>query len=58
MRQPTARIARFLPRDYRFADNAQDYILNSWAAVDLSPLGDWREALRFSLARRTTAASA
>jgi hypothetical protein len=40
----------FFLADYRFADNAQDYILNSWAEVDLSPLGDGVGALRFSLA--------
>lgn len=36
--------------DYRFADNAQDYILSAWTAVDLSPLGDGVSALRFTLA--------
>ncbi len=29
----------FYLADYRFADNSQDYILNTWESVDLSPLG-------------------
>ena len=29
----------FLLADYRFADNAQDYILTDWTPVDLSSLG-------------------
>jgi hypothetical protein len=40
----------FFLADYRFADNAQDYILNTWASMDLSPLGDGVSALRFTLA--------
>lgn len=36
--------------DYRFADNAQDYILNTWADVDLSSFGDGVSALRFTFA--------
>jgi len=30
----------FYLADFRFADNSKDYILNSWAFVDLSPLGE------------------
>ncbi len=30
----------FYLADYRFADNAQDYIVNTWQQVDLSPLGN------------------
>lgn len=29
----------FILADYRFADNSQDYIVNDWQLVDLSPLG-------------------
>jgi hypothetical protein len=29
----------FYLADYRFADNAQDYIVNNWRSVDLTPLG-------------------
>ena len=39
----------FFLADYRFASNADDYILNSWAEVDLSMLGEGVDALRFSL---------
>ena len=38
----------FYLADYRFTDSAQDYILNSWAFVDLSPVGIV-DTLRFSL---------
>lgn len=39
----------FYLADYRFTDSAQDYILNSWAFVDLTSLGTVDE-LRFALA--------
>ena len=29
----------FYLADYRFADNSQDYIVNTWETVDLTPLG-------------------
>ena len=29
----------FFLADYRFADNAQDYVVNTWTPVDLTPLG-------------------
>ena len=31
--------ATFLLADYRFADNARDYIVSDWATLDLTPLG-------------------
>jgi hypothetical protein len=39
----------FYLADFRFTDSAQDYILNTWAFVDLNPLGTV-DALRFALA--------
>ena len=30
----------FYLADFRFADNSKDYVLDSWAFVDLSPLGE------------------
>lgn len=36
--------------DFRFADNAQDYILDSWTDVDLSSFGDGVAKLSFTLA--------
>ena len=38
----------FYLADYRFEDNSQDFIVDSWTTVDLSPLGDATE-LQFSL---------
>lgn len=38
----------FYLADYRFADNASDYIVNSWTWVDLTALGDAQE-LTFDL---------
>lgn len=35
--------------DYRFGDNAQDYILDTWSEVDLSPLGGDVSKLQFTL---------
>ena len=40
----------FYLADYRFADNAQDYIVTSWTPIDLSSLGASTQALTFSLA--------
>ncbi|MCB0629009.1 MAG: DUF4465 domain-containing protein [Saprospiraceae bacterium] len=34
--------------DYRFEDNSQDYILDDWTFVDLTPLGDL-DSLQFSM---------
>ena len=36
--------------DFRFADNAQDYIADDWTAVDLSSFGDGVSKLQFTLA--------
>lgn len=36
--------------DYRFADNAQDYILRDWTLVDLSAFGGGVSKLQFTLA--------
>ena len=38
----------FFLADYRFADNAQDYIVNDWRHVDFTPLGSVDE-LRFTM---------
>ncbi len=38
----------FFLADYRFADNAQDYILDNWAMLDLSPLAG-AASLHFNL---------
>jgi hypothetical protein len=38
----------FYLADYRFADNNQDYIIDDWTYVDLSPLGE-ADSLSFSL---------
>jgi hypothetical protein len=38
----------FYLADFRFADNAQDYIVSDWTFVDLSSLGD-ADSLAFSL---------
>ena len=47
--QPTGSLDFFLA-DYRFANNALDYIVTSWTPVDLSSLGASTQALTFSLA--------
>ncbi len=39
----------FYLADYRFSDNSQDYIVNTWEYVDLSPLGN-ADSLLFTLA--------
>ena len=39
----------FYLADFRFANNAQDYILNSWTTVNLSVLGDATRKLQFNL---------
>jgi len=36
----TTNSVNFYLADYRFANNAQDYIVNTWEWVDLSPLGN------------------
>ena len=38
----------FYLADYRFADNSNDYIVDEWTYIDLSPLGDV-DSLGFSL---------
>lgn len=43
----------FYLADYRFADNAQDYILDSWGFVDLTSLGSVK-SLEFSLSSSDT----
>lgn len=45
---PTGNAIDFYLADFRFTDNAQDYILNEWTLVDFSELGTADE-LRFSL---------
>lgn len=45
--QPTGEVEFYLA-DYRFADNARDYIVDSWTFVDLASLGEIN-ALRFAL---------
>ncbi len=45
---PTGKAIDFYLADFRFADNAQDYILDDWTLVDFSALGSADE-LRFSL---------
>jgi len=45
----TTGAVEFYLADYRFADNSQDYIVDSWALVDLSPLGDQVSKLGFAL---------
>ena len=39
----------FYLADFRFTNNAQDYILNDWAFVDLNSLGTSVSSLHFSL---------
>lgn len=38
----------FYLADFRFADNNQDYIINEWTAIDLTPLGI-ADSLQFTL---------
>lgn len=45
--QETGRVDFYLA-DYRFADNSLDYVINSWASVNLSSLGTV-SALKFQL---------
>ena len=47
--QPTGSLDFYLA-DYRFANNASDYIVTTWTPVDLSSLGASTNALTFSLA--------
>ena len=47
--QPTGSVDFYLA-DYRFANNALDYIVTTWTPVDLSSLGASTQALTFSLA--------
>lgn len=37
---PTANKVEFYLADFRFTNNAQDYIVNTWQWVDLTPLGN------------------
>lgn len=39
----------FFLADFRFADNTQDYIVENWATLDLTPLGD-AKSIGFSFA--------
>jgi hypothetical protein len=39
----------FYLADYRFENNALDYVLDGWAYVDLTPLGDNVKSLEFAL---------
>lgn len=50
---PTGTTLDFYLADYRFADNSQDYIVDAWTFLDLSPLGGVDE-LRFSLSSSDT----
>jgi len=45
---PTGNAIDFYLADYRFADNAQDYILSDWSYVDFTALGSADE-LRFTM---------
>ena len=45
---PTGSSVNFYLADFRFANNAQDYIVKDWQYVDFSPLGDVDE-LRLSM---------
>lgn len=47
--QPTGSVDFYLA-DYRFSNNASDYIVTSWTAVDLSSLSASTNALTFSVA--------
>ena len=38
--EPSADSVTVFLADYRYADNTQDYILDEWVAVDLTPLGN------------------
>lgn len=49
LNQPTGSVDFYLA-DYRFANNALDYIVTTWTPVDLSSLGASTHALTFSLA--------
>ena len=49
---PTGAVECYLA-DFRFADNARDYILDSWAFVDLTSLGEV-QALQFTLSSSDT----
>lgn len=50
---PTANSVDFYLADFRFANNAQDYILNTWEWVDLTPLGNV-DSVVFSLSSSDT----
>jgi hypothetical protein len=45
---------KFYLADFRFSNNSQDYIINSWSWVDLSPLG-YIDSLQVSLFSSDTA---
>lgn len=49
----TANNVEFYLADYRFSNNAQDYIVNTWEWVDLSPLGNV-DSIVFSLSSSDT----
>ncbi len=51
-----AGVVEFYLADFRFADNARDYILDSWAFVDLAPLGEV-QTLQFTLSSSDTGGS-
>lgn len=44
----------FYLADYRFANNAEDYIVDTWETVDLSTLGDSVKSLEFTLSSSDT----
>ena len=41
-------VVEFYLADFRFADNSQDYIVNTWQSVDLTSLGSVK-SIEFSL---------
>lgn len=45
---PTGQVDFYLA-DYRFADNAQDYIVDAWATVDVSSFGAGTATIEFTL---------
>jgi hypothetical protein len=46
----TTGTVEFYLADYRFANNAQDYIVSAWATVDLTSLPNSTRALKFDVA--------
>jgi len=45
----------FYLADYRFEDNTQDYIVDTWEAIDLSPF-DFADSLQFTMSSSDTSA--